>query len=212
MEMTDLLQSYDIPTDSWSTKSAVPHEVNHPNVAVVDNKLYLLGGLVDGLVVSGVSMNLVASASSYVHDVTSETWSDLAPMPNTTAQGSTDLTSKFKRVATVTSSFNPKNATLAEFNAHTREVALSRIGNSTTCNKDNFRVRKLFENLTVEERISYTDALKCLMDLRAKAPADLAAGAKSQYDNWVVTRINQTLTIHLNANFLGWNRWYNWEI
>ncbi|KAG5760430.1 hypothetical protein H9Q69_009444 [Fusarium xylarioides] len=27
-EMTDLLQFYDIPTDTWSTKSAVPHKVN----------------------------------------------------------------------------------------------------------------------------------------------------------------------------------------
>ncbi|KAG5749348.1 hypothetical protein H9Q70_008006 [Fusarium xylarioides] len=87
-EMTDLLQFYDIPTDTWSTKSAVPHKVNHLNVAVVDNKLYLLGGLVDGPAVSGVSMNWVASALSYVYDVTSDTWSDLVPMPNGTEKGS----------------------------------------------------------------------------------------------------------------------------
>ncbi|EXA32731.1 hypothetical protein FOVG_16064 [Fusarium oxysporum f. sp. pisi HDV247] len=87
-EMTDLLQFYDIPSDTWSTKSAAPHKINHPNVAVVGNKLYLLGGLVDGPAVAGVSMNWVASGSSYVYDVTADTWSNLAPMPNGTEKGS----------------------------------------------------------------------------------------------------------------------------
>jgi tyrosinase len=126
-----------------------------------------------------------------------------------TAQGSSNHASGSKREATV---FNAKNATLAEFNSHAHEVALSRIGNSTACSRDNVRVRKLFENLTNDERISYTDALKCLMDLPAKTPSSLAPGAKSRYDDWVVTHINQTLTIHLNANFLGWHRWYIWEM
>lgn len=41
------------------------------------------------------------------------------------------------------------------------------------------------------------------MDLPAKTPAELSPGAKSRYDDWVVAHINQNLTIHLNANFLG---------
>ncbi|KAH7207900.1 uncharacterized protein BKA55DRAFT_600133 [Fusarium redolens] len=86
--MTDLLQFYDIPSDTWITKSAAPHKVNHPNLAVVGNKLYLLGGLVDGPAVSGVSMNWVASATAHVYDVTADTWNDLPPMPNGTEKGS----------------------------------------------------------------------------------------------------------------------------
>ncbi|KAJ4181994.1 hypothetical protein NW755_010682 [Fusarium falciforme] len=117
-----------------------------------------------------------------------------------------------RQETTATSSFDASIATLADFNSHAREVALSRIGNSTKCTKDNVRVRKLFESLTSDEKIAYTDALKCLMDLPAKTPSDLAPGAKSRYDDWVVTHINQTETIHLKANFLGWHRWYIWEM
>lgn len=50
--------------------------------------------------------------------------------------------------------------------------------------------------MSATERINYTDALLCLMDKPAKTPSDLAPGAKTRYDDWVVTHINQTLTIH----------------
>lgn len=46
------------------------------------------------------------------------------------------------------------------------------------------------------ERINYTDALNCLMDKPSQTPSDMAPGAKTRYDDWVVTHINQTLSIH----------------
>lgn len=49
------------------------------------------------------------------------------------------------------------------------------------------------------------------MSSPAKTPVDLAAGAKTRYDDFVVTHINQTNYIHASAAFLGWHRWYVWE-
>lgn len=66
-------------------------------------------------------------------------------------------------------------------------------------------------DLTSDERIAYTSAVRCLQTSQAKTPSALAPGAKTRYDDWIVTHINQTYTIHFNANFLGWHRWFVWE-
>lgn len=50
------------------------------------------------------------------------------------------------------------------------------------------------------ERINYTDSMLCLMDKPAKTPSDLAPGAKTRYDDWVATHINQTLSIHCTVS------------
>lgn len=93
--------------------------------------------------------------------------------------------------------FDPSTASLDEFASYALKTAKARIANSTgTCTTENVTVRKLAENLTGEERTAYTSALNCLMNLPAKTPSSLAAGAKTRYDDWVVTHINQTLTIH----------------
>ncbi|TDZ14797.1 Kelch-like protein terF [Colletotrichum orbiculare MAFF 240422] len=86
--MTDLLQLYDIPSNTWKTVTPVPYAVNHPNVAAVDGKLYLLGGLVMGRTISGISVNWVASGDCRVYDASKDTWTELSPMPNGTERGS----------------------------------------------------------------------------------------------------------------------------
>ena len=85
---TDLFQLYDIVSDTWSTAPPAPYKVNHPNIAVVGDKLYFLGGLVEGPVVSGLDMNWVASQLCYSYDFLSGAWSTIAPMPNGTERGS----------------------------------------------------------------------------------------------------------------------------
>ncbi|KAK1843387.1 kelch repeat-containing protein [Colletotrichum chrysophilum] len=87
-ETTDLFQLYDIASDTWRTASPAPYKVNHPNIAAVDDKVYLLGGLVVGPTTPGLTMNWVASKSSYVYDVATDVWSELPPMPNGTEKGS----------------------------------------------------------------------------------------------------------------------------
>jgi tyrosinase len=64
--------------------------------------------------------------------------------------------------------------------------------------------------LSKSEKRNYIDAVKCLAKLPAKTPAAVAAGAKSRYDDLVVTHIQQAFTIHGTANFLTWHRYYTW--
>jgi len=60
------------------------------------------------------------------------------------------------------------------------------------------------------EKLDYIRAVQCLAKLPARTPASIAAGAKSRYDDLVVTHIQQTFTIHGTANFLSWHRYYVW--
>ena len=65
-------------------------------------------------------------------------------------------------------------------------------------------------NLSAKERTDYINAVKCLQGKPAKTPASVAAGAKTRFDDFVATHIQQTLTIHYTGNFLGWHRYYTW--
>lgn len=46
------------------------------------------------------------------------------------------------------------------------------------------------------ERKQYIAAVQCLQKLPARTPPSLVPGAKSRFDDFVATHINQTLTIH----------------
>lgn len=84
---TDQLQIYDIPSDKWSTAASAPIKVNHPNVAAVNGKIYLLGGLIDGVPMNG-SVNWEATRDSAVYDPASNKWTSVEPMPKGTERGS----------------------------------------------------------------------------------------------------------------------------
>ena len=57
--------------------------------------------------------------------------------------------------------------------------------------------------LSKKERKSYTDAVLCLQKKQSKTPASLIPGARSRFDDWVGTHINQTNNIHYTGTFLG---------
>ncbi|KAH7398700.1 hypothetical protein DE146DRAFT_677855 [Phaeosphaeria sp. MPI-PUGE-AT-0046c] len=76
------------------------------------------------------------------------------------------------------------------------------------CSLEKSRVRKEWSRLSRSEKLNYIDALKCLAKTPAKTPSAIAAGAKSRYDDFVVTHILQSLTNHGTANFLSWHRYY----
>lgn len=80
-------------------------------------------------------------------------------------------------------------------------------------------------SLSKAERLQYVNAVKCLQSKPALTPASVATGAKSragcrsdplfqvlanvlQFDDFIVTHIQQTVTIHYTGNFLGWHRWF----
>ena len=60
------------------------------------------------------------------------------------------------------------------------------------------------------EKLDYIRAVNCLAKLPAKTPASVAPGAKSHYDDLVVTHIQQSLSIHGTGNFLSWYRYFTW--
>jgi tyrosinase len=65
--------------------------------------------------------------------------------------------------------------------------------------------------LSQKERLAYVNAVKCLQGLPARTPASVAPGAKSRFDDFVVTHIKQTLTIHYSGIFQPWHRWFTYQ-
>ncbi|KAJ3526817.1 hypothetical protein NM208_g11005 [Fusarium decemcellulare] len=80
---TNILQFYDIHSDAWRSAAPAPIEVNHPNVAAVDGKIYLLGGL---SVASDGAWR--AFSESWVYDPHEDQWSSLDPIPGGEKRGS----------------------------------------------------------------------------------------------------------------------------
>ena len=80
---TNMTQLYDIPNDTWRSAADMPIPLNHANAAVVNGRIYLLGGL--AVLVNGTWS---AVPNSWVYDPEDNEWTPLAPMPNGTARGS----------------------------------------------------------------------------------------------------------------------------
>lgn len=80
---TDIMQIYDIATDTWSSGSPIPFRMNHANVAAVEGKVYLLGGL--AVAPDGAWR---AVPDSWVYDPKNDEWNPINPMSNATARGS----------------------------------------------------------------------------------------------------------------------------
>ncbi|KAK0741790.1 hypothetical protein B0T21DRAFT_119815 [Apiosordaria backusii] len=81
---TNLLQIYSLTNQTWTFGAPAPVALNHPNAAVVNGKIYLLGGL-------GELDNWAwrPSPLSFVYDPATNNWSDLPPVPaNETPRGS----------------------------------------------------------------------------------------------------------------------------
>ncbi|KAF3917085.1 Tyrosinase [Dactylellina cionopaga] len=77
------------------------------------------------------------------------------------------------------------------------------------CNLKNVKVRREWSTLSSSEKKEYIRAVLCLQSKPAKSGA-LAPGAKSRFDDFVATHINQTFVIHATGNFLSWHRYYTW--
>ncbi|KAI6790804.1 Di-copper centre-containing protein [Hortaea werneckii] len=85
---------------------------------------------------------------------------------------------------------------------------LRECGTEPSCTREKLVFRREYGSLSKAERLEYVDAVKCLQQLPPRTPSTAAAGAKSRFDDFVVTHINQTLTIHFTGNFMPWHRWF----
>jgi N-acetylneuraminic acid mutarotase len=82
-EPTDVLQLYDIPSDTWRTAAPVPRPVTHPNIAAFEGKIYLLGAL---FLVNRTTWRAVADC--WVYDPAKNAWEELEAMPAGEGRGS----------------------------------------------------------------------------------------------------------------------------
>lgn len=77
------------------------------------------------------------------------------------------------------------------------------------CTMETASVRREWDSLTRDEKRAYIDAVLCLMH-KPPISGDLVPGARSRFDDFFGTHINQTLSIHGTGNFLSWHRYFTW--
>jgi N-acetylneuraminic acid mutarotase len=66
--------AYDPATDKWSTRSPLPRSLDHMGTAVLNGKIYLVGGFVGGAV------HRDGQTTAFEYDPALDTWRILAPM------------------------------------------------------------------------------------------------------------------------------------
>ncbi|KAJ5150777.1 Tyrosinase [Penicillium coprophilum] len=79
------------------------------------------------------------------------------------------------------------------------------------CSLSSLRVRRDWRTFSKTQKTSYINSILCLQKLPSLTPSELAPGARSRYDDFVATHINQTTTIHYTGTFLAWHRYYIWN-
>ncbi|KAF4479152.1 Tyrosinase-like protein orsC [Colletotrichum fructicola Nara gc5] len=88
------------------------------------------------------------------------------------------------------------------------KVHLARFPRASGCSLDTAIKRKEWSSLTIDERLQYINATRCLANKRPRYSMNEVPGTRSRYDDFVVTHIQQTLSIHFTAKFLSWHRYY----
>jgi tyrosinase len=78
---------------------------------------------------------------------------------------------------------------------------------SNGCTLDNVSIRREWGDLSVEQREDYVGAVLCLQSAPSLYAGEVD-GARSRFDDFVVTHQAQTNSIHGTANFLTWHRYF----
>ncbi|KAJ5168519.1 uncharacterized protein N7482_004113 [Penicillium canariense] len=91
-------------------------------------------------------------------------------------------------------------------------VATDNLSKSTgACTTKNVLVRRDWRAFASPEKKAYISAVRCLQKLPSRTPSTLVPGARTRYDDFVATHINQTLEIHYTGTFLAWHRYFVYE-
>jgi hypothetical protein len=83
---TPLTQFYSILTNSWTTRAPLPKPLNHINAAVVNGKIYVLGGLAENVTAEGRAWRAVGDA--WMYDPRTDAWTSLPSLPAGEERGS----------------------------------------------------------------------------------------------------------------------------
>jgi N-acetylneuraminic acid mutarotase len=85
---TDVNECYDPTTDSWSTKASLPTAVQGYGSAVVDNKIYVIGG--SKTPTSGGTSTIINN--NQVYDTQTDQWTIAAPLSSLSSYGAAGVT------------------------------------------------------------------------------------------------------------------------
>lgn len=88
---TTRVEVYDTKRNTWADAAPLPVAMNHPNVAAVAGRIYVLGSLSGGA-------SWQAMRDSFVYDPTTNRWSRLRPMPAGTERGSAAIGVRGSRI------------------------------------------------------------------------------------------------------------------
>jgi N-acetylneuraminic acid mutarotase len=95
VETTALMQYYDIEHNTWTTRASLPKPLNHLNAVVIDEKIYVLGGLAEE---SSHGRAWRADASSWVYTPLTNTWNSLPDVPLDQLRGSAAVSVYDKKI------------------------------------------------------------------------------------------------------------------
>ncbi|KAH7374341.1 hypothetical protein BKA66DRAFT_422764 [Pyrenochaeta sp. MPI-SDFR-AT-0127] len=84
------------------------------------------------------------------------------------------------------------------------------IANSSTCTKQNLRVRREWGDITATNKKAYIAAVLCLTKSSSRLNATEYPGAKTRYDDFVALHMKYSLTVHNTGNFLSWHRYFTY--
>ncbi|KAE8321207.1 hypothetical protein BDV39DRAFT_19712 [Aspergillus sergii] len=97
------------------------------------------------------------------------------------------------------------------YNITTDSVAGGSESKRGGCTLQNLRVRRDWRAFSKTQKKNYINSVLCLQKLPSRTPAHLAPGARTRYDDFVATHINQTQIIHYTGTFLAWHRYFIYE-
>ncbi|KAB8218613.1 hypothetical protein BDV33DRAFT_120832 [Aspergillus novoparasiticus] len=97
------------------------------------------------------------------------------------------------------------------YNVTTDSVAGGSESKRGGCTLQNLRVRRDWRAFSKTQKKDYINSVLCLQKLPSRTPAHLAPGARTRYDDFVATHINQTQIIHYTGTFLAWHRYFIYE-
>ncbi|KXN80929.1 Tyrosinase [Leucoagaricus sp. SymC.cos] len=69
-------------------------------------------------------------------------------------------------------------------------------------------VRREWRSLSVKQRLDYLQAVQCLLAKPPLTSTEVAPGVGARYEDFVITHILQTLSIHFVGHFLPWHRYF----
>ncbi|KAI1375351.1 Di-copper centre-containing protein [Hypoxylon crocopeplum] len=93
--------------------------------------------------------------------------------------------------------------------AYDNAIARLEASPSSTCTKENVRVRKEWRSLPGEERTAYRKAVECLMN-QPDVYGNETSGPRTLFDSFGVLHYHLTPAVHNSAYFLLFHRLYVW--